>query len=335
MNPKMTVKDAAKFLNVSYKQIHQLLLDGDLPFSQVKNKGESFGTSYFNYSTAKHIFHVDKRPVAVAFQIVKGGTGKTSLASAFAVRANLYGMRVLCIDLDQQGNLTHTFDVDAESVPVMIDVLAEGYPFQNAITRVYSGMDLIASRIENALIDDVIKLKGIPLDEVYTDPFEKFKEQYDLIVIDCPPNLGQSVAAVTLAADMVVSPVVPENFALSGLKITANTIKELEDTYKINIPFSIVLNKYDARTILAQDALNMLIAHPLYKDFLLQTFVHTAQEFPNAIAKGQSIFDNVKPSLAKDDIDNLTKEILQIGSLPERQTKKKVSRSAKLEAVLV
>jgi chromosome partitioning protein len=335
MNPKMTVRDAAKFLNTSYKEIHQLLVDSDLPFSYVKSKGESFGTSYFNYSTAKHVFNVDKKPVAVAFQIVKGGTGKTSIASAFAVRANLYGLRVLCIDLDQQGNLTHTFDIDAESVPVMVDILAEDYPFEDAITRVYSGMDLISSRIENALIDDVIKLKGIPLDVVYTEPFNRLKEQYDLLVIDCPPNLGQSVAAVTLAVDMVVSPVVPENFALSGLKITANTIKELEDSYKINIPFGIVLNKYDARTILSQDALNMLINHPLYKDFLLQTYVHTSQDFPNSIAKGQSIYDNVKPTLAKDDIDNLTKEILQIGHLPERITKKKISRSAKLESVLV
>ncbi len=335
MNPKMTIRDAARFLNVSYKQINQLLLDSDLPFSNFKGKGQSFGTSYFNYSTAKHIFNIDKQPMAVAFQIVKGGTGKTSLASAFAIRANLYGLRVLCIDLDQQGNLTHTFDVDAESVPVMIDILAEDYPFDDAITRVYPGLDLISSRIENALIDDVIKLKKFPLDRVYKDPFARLKEQYDLLVIDCPPNLGQSVAAVTLAVDLVVAPVVPENFALSGLKITANTIRELEDNYDVRIPFGIVLNKYDARTILSQDALNMLVNHPLYRDFLLQSYVHTSQEFPNAIAKGQTIYDNVKPSLAQDDIDNLTKEILQIGKFPERSARKKASRSAKLESVLI
>jgi len=119
------------------------------------------------------------------------------------------------------------------------------------------------------------------------------------------------------------------------LKITANTIRELEDNYQVNIPFGIVLNKYDARTILSQDALNMLINHQLYRDFLLQTCVHTSQEFPNSIAKGQSIYDNVKPTLAKDDIDNLTREILQIGPQPERYTKKRASRSVKLESVLV
>lgn len=335
MNPKMTIRDAARFLNVSHKQVNQLLLASDLPFSNFRGNGPSFGTNYFNYAAAKHIFNIDRQPMAVAFQIVKGGTGKTSLASAFAVRANLYGLRVLCIDLDQQGNLTDTFEVDAEAVPVIIDILAENYPFDEAITRVYPGMDLIASRIENALIDDVIKMKELPLDRVYKDPISKLKEQYDLIVIDCPPNLGHSVAAVTLAVDLVVAPVVAESFAMSGLRITANTIRELEENYHTKIPLGIVVNKYDARTILSQDALNMLTNHQLYRDFLLKTHIRTSQDFPNAIARGQTIFDNVKPSLAQDDIDNLTKEILQLSYLPGNSPSKQILRPARFEAQLV
>jgi len=335
MNPKMTIRDAAKFLNTSHKQVNQLLLDSGLPFSNFRGNGQFVGTNYFNYSAAKHIFNIDKQPLTVAFQIVKGGTGKTSLASAFAIRANLYGLRVLCIDLDQQGNLTDTFDVDAEAVPVMIDILAENYSFDDAITRVYPGMDLIASRIENALIDDVIKMKELPLDRVYKDPIDKLKEQYDLIVIDCPPNLGHSVAAVTLAVDLVIAPVVAESFAMSGLKITANTIHELEENYHTKIQLGIVVNKYDARTILSQDALNMLTNHQLYKDFLLKTHIRTSQDFPNAIARGQTIFDNIKPSLAQDDIDNLTREILQLNCLPERSPGKQMLRSAKFEGALI
>ena len=140
------------------------------------------------------------------------------------------------------------------------------------------------------------------------------KKQYDLIVVDCPPNLGQSVAAVTLAVDTVVSPVVPENFALSGLKITCNAIKELEQNYLTKIPFKILVNKYDARTILSQDALHMLNKHPIYASHLLQTYIRTSQEFPNAIAKGKTIFDQVKPTIAKLDVDNLTRELLKIGN---------------------
>ena len=139
---------------------------------------------------------------------------------------------------------------------------------------------------------------------------------------------------MALAADLVVAPVVPENFALSGLKITANTIRELEESYCIKIPFGIVLNKYDARTILSQDALKLLVEHPLYSEYLLQSYIHTAQEFPNAIAKGQSIYDNVKTNIAQDDIDSLTREILHIGQRKEQINCKKVSRTARMEATL-
>ena len=334
MNPKITIRDAAKFLNLPIKDLHKILLESDLPFSCTHSKGKSPGVSYFTHSTAKHLFKLEKKQKIIAFQIVKGGTGKTSLACAFAIRANLYGLKVLCVDLDQQGNLSHAFDVDAESYPVMIDILAEGYPIKDAIAKVYPGLDVISSRIENALIDDVIKLKKLPLDQVYRSIFSELIKEYDLIVIDCPPNLGQSVAAVTLAVDMVVAPVVPENFALSGLKITCNAINELQESYNQKIPLGIVLNKFDTRTVLSQDALQTLMHHPLYRDNLLQTYIRNSQEFPNSIARGQSIFDTVKPSIAQDDIDSLTREILEIGQLPKRQVKNKASRSAKLEASL-
>lgn len=306
MNPKMTSKDAADFLGISARQIFKRLLDADLPYTKTN------GAISFGYPTARQLFRLETKPKAISFQIVKGGTGKTSLACAVAVRANLYGLRVLCIDLDQQGNLTNSFGVDAETLPVMVDILAEGYPYEEAITRVYPGMDILASRIENALLDDVIKLKGLSLDQVYRGPIAQLKQKYDLIVIDCPPNLGQSVAAVTLAVDTVVAPVVPENYALSGLRATKNAIQELQENYHTKIALGITVNKYDSRAVLSQEALEILTGHSDYKNDLLNAYVHAAAEFPNAVARGESIFDTVKPNQAKRDIDKLTRELLGI-----------------------
>ncbi len=306
MDPKMLLKEAGLALSISEKQVVTRLEELKLPFYKSSN------LAYFGHTSARDFFNLEKNPQVIAFQIVKGGTGKTSLASAFAVRANLYGLKVLCVDLDQQGNLTHTFGINAENYPVIIDILAEGYSYEQAVTKVYPGLFLLASRIENALIDDVIKLKQLPLEMVYREHFTELKKEYDLIVVDCPPNLGQSVAAITLAADLVVAPVVPENFALSGLKITCNSIKELEQSYNTNIQFKILVNKYDARTILSQDALHMLSKHPLYAPHLLQSYIRTSQEFPNAIARGKTIFDQIKPTIAKTDVDSLTRELLKI-----------------------
>lgn len=293
----MTSKDAADFLGISPRQVYKRLIEAELPFMR---NGSAI---YFGYPTARQLFRLEVAPKAVAFQIVKGGTGKTSLACAVAVRANLYGLRVLCIDLDQQGNLTNSFGVDAEQLPVMIDILAEGYSFDEAITRVYPGMDILASRIENALLDDVIKLKRLKLNEVYKLPLAKLKEKYDLIVIDCPPNLGQSVAAVTLAVDQVIAPVIPESYALSGLKATRNAIRELEENYKTKISLAVTVNKHDPRALLSQEARQMLLGYPV---------VHATTDFPDAIARGESIFDTLKPSNAKRDVDQLTRAILGI-----------------------
>ena len=333
MDPKMIVKEAAAVLNISEKQAIARLENLKLSFYKNPN------VSYFDYNSARDFFNLKIKPQAIAFQIVKGGTGKTSLASAFAIRANLYGLKVLCIDLDQQGNLTQTFGVNAENYPVMIDIIAEGYSYEQAITKVYPGLYVLASRIENALIDDVIKLKKLSLNMVYQEHFADLKKQFDLIIVDCPPNLGQSVAAITLSVDTVLSPVVPENFALSGLKITCNAIKELEQNYGIKIPFKILVNKYDARTNLSQDALYMLKKHPIYSEYLLKSYIRTSQEFPNAIAKSKTIFDQVKPTIAKLDVDSLTRELLNINDLSKDFNKKsslyKSSNKVLFEEVLV
>ena len=153
MDPKIVLKEAAAVLDISEKQALSRLEELKLPFYKVVN------LAYFGHTSAVDFFNFKLNPQAIAFQIVKGGTGKTSIAAAFAVRANLYGLKVLCIDLDQQGNLTHTFAVNPENYPVMIDILAEGYSYEQAITKVSPGLHVLASRIENALIDDVIKLK--------------------------------------------------------------------------------------------------------------------------------------------------------------------------------
>lgn len=297
MNPKMTAKDAAEFLRISSRGVYKRLLDYGMPFAR---EGRHV---YFGYTTARYLFNLSLKPKIIALQIVKGGTGKTSLACALAVRANLYGLRVLCIDLDQQGNLTSSFGVEAESLPVMVDILAEGYKYEEAITRVYPGMDVLASRIENALLDDVIKLKKLPLHTVYTHAFRALKDQYDLIVIDCPPNLGQSVAAVTLAVDQVIAPVVAESYALSGLKATRNAIKELEENFHTKIPLSVVVNKYSPRSMLLAEVQQILHGCPV---------VHASDDFPTAVLRGESLFDTVKPTTAKHDVDALTRAILGI-----------------------
>lgn len=308
MRAKFTAVDAAMFLDVSIQFIHKQLKQKNLYFQKNQNRVN------FGHATSRSLFNLKFIPKIIAFQIVKGGTGKTSLAAAVAIRANLYGARILCIDLDQQGNLTQTLQVNAEELPVMVDVLEGGINLKDTIVNVSEGLDLIPSRIENAIIDNVIMLKRYPLDRVYKDQFIELKKNYDLIIVDCPPALGQSVAAVALAADTIIAPVTPEEFSLSGLKISFQEVSNLEKNYGTNIPFKLLLNKFDSRTSLSHEILSTLIRHPIYGDKLFKAYVRASQEFPNSISNNETIFDNMKASTAKEDIDLLTREILEINN---------------------
>ncbi|ODN41293.1 ParA family protein [Piscirickettsia litoralis] len=310
MNSKMTAADAASFLGVTLQAIHKQLKTKKLGFRKSQNR------VYFGHATAKEIFKLKFKPRTVSIQIVKGGTGKTTLTHSIATRANLYGAKVLCIDLDQQGNLTQAFGINPEDSPVMVDILNnEEFDLLDAIKEVDEGLHLIPSRIENAVLDNTLMLNRCALDRIYRDLIKKVKKHYDLILIDCPPALGQSVAAAALASDAVISPLIPEKFCLSGLKITAQELMTIGKSYNKKISHKILLNKFDSRTNLSHDVLTMLIKHPTYGQQLYKSYVRTSQEFPNVTASeeaGISIYDTLKNTSPKEDVDLLTREILGI-----------------------
>lgn len=308
ISAKMTAADAAGFLGLSLQAVHKQLRTKQLPFQKSQNR------VHFGHAVARDLFQIEYRPRIIAFQIVKGGTGKTSLAYSVALRANVYGARVLCIDLDQQGNFTQAFRVNAEAYPCMADVLEREMKISDAIVPVGDGLDLLPGRIENSVLDNFLMLKRKPLDRVYADLFEPLKKLYDVILVDCPPALGSSVAAAALASDLILAPVSPEKFSLSGLKLTTNEIAAIEKSYKKKIPVRIVLNKYDNRTSLSHEVLAQLVKHPIFAEMLFKSYVRHSQEFPNAIAKGESIFETVRDTPAKEDVDLLTVELLELKS---------------------
>ena len=260
------------------------------------------------------MINIDIPSQIIAFQIVKGGTGKTSICHSVAVRAALYGIKTLCIDLDQQGNLSSAFNIKSDEIPIMVEIINNKLDIKDSIVSVIPGLDLIPSRIENALLDSHLMLKRSPLDRIYRDMIHPLKSDYDLILIDCPPALGSSVTAATLASDLVISPVTPSEFSLSGLQITKSELKNISDAFKKEIPLKVILNKFDTRTSLSHEIMRFLIKNPAYSTNLFQTVIRVNQEFENVIARGESIFDSLLDTPAKEDIDLLTMEILNIGS---------------------
>lgn len=312
MDPKITVTDAALCLGKTKAWVLTALEKQGLPVFKIASQ------VYFGHETARALFQGAFNAQVIVCQIVKGGTGKTALLRELAIRASLYGARVLCIDMDQQANLTLAFNQNADQLAVMIDVLADQYPLSETILSALPGIDLIPSRFDNTLLDQVISQKKLDLNQIYREPFQAFKEHYDLILVDCPPSLGQSVTACALSADRVLAPVVPEKFALAGLEMTYQTLEELQQSFGRRIPLSIVLNKFENKARLSQDTLMSLLRNPKYGNQLFKRNIRFCADFSKAIAAEQSIFDSLKPSMAKDDIDYLTRELLDVEMMPAK-----------------
>lgn len=304
----MTATDASKFLGISKMSIYRKLKDLNLVSSKIGNN------VCFGNESAKKVFNFNFEKKIIALQIVKGGTGKTSLTHSIAIRMALFGARVLCIDLDQQGNLTQALNVNAIDKPIMADLLSgndTNLTFKDLIVKVSPGIDLIPSRIDNATLDNIIMLKRFNLAKVYKDHIDSCKNNYDLIIIDCPPALGQSVTAVALSCDTVIAPVTPEEFSLSGLTLTYQEINDIRRTFDKKIGFRVLLNKFDVRTSLSHEVIQTLMKHEIFSELMYKIYIRNSQEFPNAIARGDSIFDVLKGTSAKEDIDLLLSEMFQ------------------------
>jgi chromosome partitioning protein len=306
MQPVMLASEAVDYLGISLPALHKQLKTKDLEYTKRQNR------VIFGHYTARKIFKLELTPSCWSWQNLKGGVGKTHLSFATAVRLSLYGARVALIDLDQQGNCTQACGIDAEEYPVLLEIIQQKLDIRDCMVPVAPGIDLLPSRIENAVLDNLFAINGLPVDKELKKRVELLKKNYDFIFIDCPPSLGQTVTSAALAADHIVLPVDPEKFSLSGLKVTLKELTErAASTFDTTFNISIVLNKFDGRTGLSHATLAALFNDEVLQKRLFKTFVRTSQDLPNSVSKGKSIYDSLKASTAKEDIDLLAREIIE------------------------
>lgn len=306
MQPKMSIAHVAHFLDISVQAVHKQLKLKGINCPKMGNK------LYLTHAEAKQLLNIKFSRKVIVGQIVKGGTGKTTTMDNVASCANTYGARVLKIDADPQGNLTDACGIDAEDKPVLIDVINDNVDIMDAIVKISDGIDLIPSRIENVILDNVIVNERMPLDHLYRDMLAPIVNNYDYIFIDCPPTMGQAVTAASLYADIVLAPLNPDKFSAKGLKILKHEIDTLNKRFKTNIAYKVFLNKFSGKTILSEKAIVSLINDPDLEGRILETTVQFSQEIPNITDGNKNLFSSLKNSPTRDDFDRLTRELLEI-----------------------
>lgn len=159
--------------------------------------------------------------VAMANQ--KGGVGKTTTTQHLARAAQHAGLRTLVIDLDPQGHLTSTLAADAESLPANVagtaDVLAEqGDIADLVIESRFDGVALLPTKGENLVMVSKM-LVGAPLGKEHRlrRALAKVENDYDLVLLDCQPELGDLMVNALVAATKVVVVTDPDYYAANGI----------------------------------------------------------------------------------------------------------------------
>ena len=189
--------------------------------------------------------------ISVANQ--KGGVGKTTTAINLAASLAAIEHTTLLIDIDPQSNSTSGTGFEYKVIDHSIyQVLVEGYSAREAVKKSeLPFLDIIPSHIN--LVGAEIEMVDRPQREkILRNAIEEIRNDYDFIIIDCPPSLGLLTINSLTASDSVLIPVQCEYFALEGLGQLLNTIKIVRQHLNTGLDIEgVVLTMYDTRTRLS------------------------------------------------------------------------------------
>jgi chromosome partitioning protein len=241
----------------------------------------------------------------IALMNQKGGVGKTTMAFNLAHAFAHQGKKVLCLDMDPQGNFTSLFDVEVPEYHVhhlLINTLKELKALHTSVllsdvlikTKQEDGVqiDLIASGQELSGFELTVAGINAPRQLILKKFIEKYelRSQYDVIVIDGPPTLGLLVVNILCATDGVLYPFVPDRFSEQGLKNIQQVVADIADMEITSTPKNLgyIPNLFDVRRKQASTDLAH-IKETLGEGTVYEAFTNKVQ-FGKSLAQRKSVF---------------------------------------------
>ena len=241
----------------------------------------------------------------------KGGVAKTTTCVALAAGLKNKGKHVLAVDIDQQANLTDTFNVDlSESEPTIYEVLKREANINDVIKSTVI-CDIVPANI--LLAGAELELNATGKEYRLKEALAKLNKTYDYIIIDTPPSLGVLTVNAFTACDRILIPTTAGAYAVKGIVQLKETIEvtRLYTNPTIGID-GILLTRYNPRTVISQDIkeLTNQIAGELHAK-MYKTHIRNAIAIEESQAFHRDIFTHAKTSAVADDYAKFVEEFLE------------------------
>ncbi len=248
-----------------------------------------------------------KHAEVIAFANQKGGVAKTTTTLNLAVAFAETGHRVLCIDLDPQGNLTMSQGIDPDKVEKSLyDVLVNDMPISEIIQ--HREIDIAVASIDLAGAEIAMSTK-IGRERSLEKALRELSGDYDFICIDTPPSLGLLTINALTAATKVIVPVQCEYLSMRGLVQLQNTLKMIQENLNPDVRIEGILpTMLDSRTVHAKEAVEILEEN--FGDLVFKSRIKKAIKFAEAPVKGASVLKYDSESSAASYYRDLAKEVL-------------------------
>ena len=249
-----------------------------------------------------------KHADVIAFANQKGGVAKTTTTLNLAVAFAESGYRVLCVDLDPQGNLTMSQGIDPDKVEKSLyDVLVNDMPISEIIQ--HREIDIAVASIDLAGAEIAMSTK-IGRERSLEKALKEVSGDYDFVCIDTPPSLGLLTINALTAANKVIVPVQCEYLSMRGLVQLQNTLKMIQENLNPDVKIEGILpTMLDSRTIHAKEAVKILEEN--FGELVFKSRIRKAIKFAEAPVKGASVLKYDPQGNAAGYYRDLAKEVLE------------------------
>lgn len=231
-----------------------------------------------------------------SFSQHKGGVGKTTTTATLGAALAQKGNKVLVVDLDAQQNLTYSL-LPGEPENSIYESLTKNEPL--TIYNIWENLDIVPASIDLARAEIDLSTR-MAREKILKGLLDPIKDNYDYILIDCPPSLGIITTNALVAADRLIIPMTAEALPLKGLKMLDDVVKEVKKYVNPALEIGgVVLTRFDRRKTLNVEILNSL--YNAYQEKVFETKIRENIALAETALTGKSIFEySPKSNGAKD-----------------------------------